>query len=160
MNGEDVHAPVSRDPQDRAAFRAEAAAVPPQQARQIVRPSGVLGRRRRLLDPGRLLGDFRSTPCHFCVMLLREADGRAAKRSAYSRHLPVQSEKDLDMDERMIRLEEKVAFLEKTVAGLDETVEELNVQVLALRQELRGLRRGASPIDEESPEGIERPPDY
>ena len=64
------------------------------------------------------------------------------------------------MDERIIRLEEKIAFLEKTVARMDETVEELNVQVLAMHRELRGLRRGASPIDEEGPEDIERPPHY
>jgi len=64
------------------------------------------------------------------------------------------------MDERIITLEEKVAFLEKAVAGMRETVEELNVQMLTVRQELHGLRRAASPVDEEDAHDVEPPPHY
>ena len=64
------------------------------------------------------------------------------------------------MKKRMLKVEEKIAFLEDTTARLGKTIEELNVQVLGLRQEIRDLRRQASPVDGSSQEDEPPPPHY
>jgi uncharacterized coiled-coil protein SlyX len=64
------------------------------------------------------------------------------------------------MNERIVRLEEKVAFLEEAVAFSAQSVQEVNLQLLAIRREMADLRNSASPIDDDRPQGSERPPHY
>ena len=72
----------------------------------------------------------------------------------------VRGGKGTGMKARLVKLEEKVAFLEDAVQRMSKTVEELNVRVVSLGQEVRNLRRQASPIDESTLDAGEPPPHY